>query len=180
MIEIRFHGRGGQGAVVASNLLADAAFSEGKDAKAFPYFGVERRGAPVMAYTRISDKPIVIRSQIYEPDWVVVLDPTLLEATDVLGGLKPHGGILINTDRCLPTGWEHRCAAVAATQIAIKNGLGSEMAPIVNTAMLGAFSRFTGLVSLASVLEAIESSALRDRERNMAAAREAYDQVREL
>jgi len=88
LIEIRFHGRGGQGAVVASNMLADAAFREGKHVQAFPFFGVERRGAPVSSFTRINDTPIKIRSQVYTPDYVIVLDSTLIDITDVTSGLK--------------------------------------------------------------------------------------------
>ncbi len=87
MIEIRFHGRGGQGAVVASNILADAAFREGKYVQAFPYFGVERRGAPVTSFTRIDKNPIKIKSQVYTPNYVVVLDPTLMGVTDITSGL---------------------------------------------------------------------------------------------
>ncbi|MCK5562096.1 MAG: 2-oxoacid:acceptor oxidoreductase family protein, partial [Thermoplasmata archaeon] len=99
MIEIRFHGRGGQGAVVASNILAEAAFREGKDVQAFPYFGVERRGAPVTAFTKIDEKPIRVRSQIYEPDHVIVLDQSLLRSIDVAQGIKPGGLILVNIDK---------------------------------------------------------------------------------
>ena len=99
MIEIRFHGRGGQGAVIGANILAQAAFKEGKDVQAFPYFGVERRGAPVTAFTKIDHRPVRIKSQIYEPDYVVVLDASLLKAVDVDQGLKPGGIVLINTDK---------------------------------------------------------------------------------
>ena len=99
MIEIRFHGRGGQGAVTAANLLAMAAFREGKDVQAFPYFGVERRGAPVTAFTKIDDRPVRIKSQIYEPDHVIVMDSSLLKAVDVDQGLKNGGVILVNTDK---------------------------------------------------------------------------------
>ncbi|EQD62299.1 hypothetical protein B1B_07325, partial [mine drainage metagenome] len=96
MLEIRFHGRGGQGAVVASELLAEAVFLDGKVAQSFPFFGVERRGAPVTAFTRIEDHPIQIRSFIEEPDVVVVLDPGLLRDTPVTEGLKPGGLLLVN------------------------------------------------------------------------------------
>ena len=97
MIEIRFHGRGGQGAVVASNILAEAAFMEGKDVCSFPFFGVERRGAPVTAFTRVDSRPIRVKSGIYAPDHVIVLDPSLLKAVDVLAGLKKGGIVLVNT-----------------------------------------------------------------------------------
>ena len=99
MIEIRFHGRGGQGAVTAANILAEAAFREGNDVQAFPYFGVERRGAPVTAFTKIDKKPIRVKSQIYEPDYVVVLAPQLVQAINVAEGLKPDGIVIINTNK---------------------------------------------------------------------------------
>jgi len=96
--EIRIHGRGGQGSVTAAELLAVAAFEDGKYSQAFPAFGVERRGAPIMAFTRISEHPIRLRSQIYEPDYVIVQDATLIETVDVASGAKPKGKILINTE----------------------------------------------------------------------------------
>ena len=99
MYEVRFHGRGGQGAVTAARLLADAAFREGKDVQSFPIFGVERRGAPVAAFTRMDDKPIDIKTQIYEPDVVIVLDPTLIGVIDVADGLKDNGKIVINSKK---------------------------------------------------------------------------------
>ena len=99
MKEIRLHGRGGQGSVTAAEMIAVAAFEDKRFSQAFPAFGVERRGAPVMAFARIADKPIRIRSQIYEPDYVIVQDVTLLDVVDVAAGLKPTGKIIINTDR---------------------------------------------------------------------------------
>jgi len=99
MIEIRFHGRGGQGAVTAAEILAKAVFEEGKYTQAFPSFGVERRGAPVTAFTRISDEPIRRRYQIYEPKYVVVLDETLANVVNLTSGLKDDGAVLINTER---------------------------------------------------------------------------------
>ena len=99
LIEIRWHGRGGQGAKTASLLLADAAFNTGKYIQGFPEYGPERMGAPITAYNRISTKPITIHSNIYEPDYVVVVDDTLLEAVDVTAGLKKTGGIVINSTR---------------------------------------------------------------------------------
>ena len=99
MIEIRFHGRGGQGAVVASRLLAVAAAGEGKDVQSFPFFGVERRGAPVTAFTKIDSGRIYVKSMIYEPDYVVVMDPSLLTAVDVTSGLKEDGVLLVNSGR---------------------------------------------------------------------------------
>jgi len=99
MKEIRIHGRGGQGSVTAAELLAVAAFEDGKYSQAFPAFGVERRGAPVMAFMRLDDKPIRLRSQIYEPDYVIVQDATLVDVVNVAAGAKPDGFIIINTEK---------------------------------------------------------------------------------
>ncbi|MCX8103228.1 MAG: 2-oxoacid:acceptor oxidoreductase family protein [Candidatus Bipolaricaulota bacterium] len=181
MIEVRFHGRGGQGAVVASEILATALFKEGKFVQAFPAFGVERRGAPVMAFLRFDSVPIRRRCQIYEPDHVVVLDPTLLLAVDVTAGLKPDGTILINSDSP-PENFaalqKFLVATVPAGEIAVAHNLGTRTNPIVNTAILGAFARLTGFVSLETLLDAIaEKIPERQRERNQAAARAAYERV---
>ncbi len=180
MIEIRFHGRGGQGAVVASQVLAAAAFGEGKDVQAFPYFGVERRGAPVTAFTKIDENRIRNKAMIYEPDYVVVLEPSLLSAVNVTEGLKENGAILVNTEEDPDTISEmlgvKRVATVPATKIAIENRLGSKAQPIVNTALVGAFARMSGLVSIDSVNKAIIDLP-RFPERNAKAAREAYDAV---
>jgi 2-oxoacid:acceptor oxidoreductase gamma subunit (pyruvate/2-ketoisovalerate family) len=178
MIEVRFHGRGGQGAVVASRLLADAAFREGKDVQAFPYFGVERRGAPVTAFTKIDDKRIRDKSMIYEPDYVVVLERSLLQAVNVMEGLRPNGMVLVNTEDA-PEAIRRtidppRLATVNATKIAIANKLGTSVQPIVNTAIVGAFAKATGIVSIGSV-EAAIMTLPRSPERNAKAAREAYD-----
>ncbi|MFN4218239.1 MAG: 2-oxoacid:acceptor oxidoreductase family protein [Candidatus Bipolaricaulia bacterium] len=182
MIEVRFHGRGGQGAVVASEILATALFKEGKFVQAFPAFGVERRGAPVMAFLRFDSLPIRRRCQIYEPDHVVVLDPTLLSAVDVTAGLKPDGSILINSDsppESFTALQKFLVATVPAGEIAVAHNLGTRTNPIVNTAILGAFVRLTGFVSLETLLDAIaEKVPERQRERNQAAARVAYERVR--
>jgi 2-oxoacid:acceptor oxidoreductase gamma subunit (pyruvate/2-ketoisovalerate family) len=180
MIEIRFHGRGGQGAVVASKLLASAFFKEGKFVQSFPAFGVERRGAPVMAFLRSNNERIKLRTNIYQPDHIVVLDPTLIEVVDVTGGLKPEGWVLINSDRH-PGEFKNfssfRVATIDASRIAVKHGLGSRTQPIVNTAILGAFSRSTGLVSIDAVVESIEESAPVKKEANVQAALEAYEDI---
>ena len=180
MIEIRIHGRGGQGAVIASEVLADAAFREGKYVQAFPAFGVERRGAPVVAFTRISDSPIRIRCQIYTPDHILVLDPTLIEAVNVTQGLKEGGWILVNSPQPphelgLPP--RYRVATVDANAIAVRHRLGTRTAPIVNTAILGAFARVTGIVGLEAVLEAIQEFVPTKPKDNVAAAKEAYESV---
>ncbi len=152
MKEIRFHGRGGQGAVTAADLLAVAAFYDGKYSQAFPFFGVERRGAPVTAFARIDDRYIRIRSQIYEPDYIVVQDPTLLEVVDVAHGLKPEGMAIVNSEKKVRLNTKAEVRSIDATRIALEI-LG---APIVNTAMLGSFAAATNLVSLGSIKKAIE------------------------
>ncbi len=179
MIEIRFHGRGGQGAVIASNILAEAAFLEGKSVSAFPYFGVERRGAPVTAYTRIDDKEIRVKSGIYEPDYVVVMDQSLIKAVDVVAGLKPGGKVIINTTRS-PGDFDLGDAdvyTVDATGIAIDNRLGSKAAPIVNSAILGGFVKISGVVELDSLLKGVRSLAPVKKEENATAADQAYSKV---
>jgi len=180
MIEIRFHGRGGQGAVVAAKILADAFFREGKHVQSFPAFGVERRGAPVTAFTRIDNEPILIRCNIYEPDIVVVLDPTLLNETDVVGGFKRGGTILLNSphgETDISAFEASTVATVDATEIAVRQGLGTSSNPIVNTAILGAFARATGLVNIEAVVDSILEGVPKGPEENAAAAREAYEQV---
>jgi len=181
MIEIRFHGRGGQGSVIASKILAKAFFMEGKYVSSFPYFGVERRGAPVTAFTRVDDKPIRAKYQIYEPDYVIVLDPSLLKAVNVLHGIKENGWVLVNTikkpEEIRKTLDFPNIATVDATTIAIKHRLGSQAAPIVNTAILGAFAKVSGLVKIETVMNAIRESAPAKREENAQAAKEAYESV---
>lgn len=181
MIEIRFHGRGGQGVVVASEVLADASFHEGKRVQSFPAFGVERRGAPVMAFTRIDDKPIRIRCQIYQPDHVVILDPTLLEVLDVTAGLKAGGSVLLNSaedPRAFGLHDRFRVATVDANHIAFKYRLGPRNAPIVNTAILGAFSRLTGIVGLEALNAAVRAAVPIRPEENVAAVQEAAESIR--
>ncbi|MBE6494513.1 MAG: pyruvate ferredoxin oxidoreductase subunit gamma [Methanosphaera stadtmanae] len=157
MIEIRFHGRGGQGAVTAAEILAKAVFEEEKYTQAFPSFGVERRGAPVTAFTRISDEPIRRRYQIYEPQYVVVLDEGLANVVNVTSGLKEGGKLLINTETgVLPNIDESKIITekVDATQIAL-DFIGKN---IVNTIMLGFLSAKTGVVSIDSLLKVIDET----------------------
>jgi len=180
MIEIRFHGRGGQGAVIASKILASALFKEGKYAQSFPAFGAERRGAPVMAFTRYDKKTITRRSQVYEPDHVVVLDEPILDVVDVTSGLKLGGWILINTPKpssAFANFTDFRVATVDANRIAQENGLGSTTAPVVNTVILGAFAKITGLVGLKAILEGIQEYVPAKAEANIAAAKAAYEQT---
>ncbi len=181
MIEVRFHGRGGQGAVVASKALTSAAFDEGRSVQAFPAFGVERRGAPVMAFARIDDKPIQIRSQIYQPDHLVVLDATLIETVEVTSGLKRNGLILINSEHP-PEAFAHlgrfHVATVDAARIAVEHGLGTRQQPIVNTSILGAYAKASGAVGLDAILRAIDDAVPSGTEANQAAARDAHEAVR--
>lgn len=175
MIEIRFHGRGGQGAVTAAEILAKAAFEDGKYVQAFPFFGVERRGAPVMAFTRIDDKPIRRRYQVYNPDYVVVLDDGLLEVVDVFSGLKNDGMVILNTAKEAPSHEGSETHVIDATSIALeKLGL-----PIVNTVMLGAFAGSTGQVTLDSIIKIIkETFPGKIGEKNADAAQAAFEHIK--
>ena len=180
VLEIRFHGRGGQGSVIAAELLARAAFKEGKNVQSFPFFGVERRGAPVAAFCRVSDQPIRLRTSITTPDIVIVLDPGLLKTVPVTKGAKPGGLLLVNTERGpdrVGIPFDGRVATVDATSIAIAHGLGSRTQPIVNTSILGAFAKVSGVVSLDSVVAAIKESVPAKREENAAAAVDAYEKA---
>ena len=180
MIEIRFHGRGGQGTVVASKILADAVTREGKYVQAFPEFGVERRGAPVAAFARISDTKIWPRHKIYEPDHIVILEPTLIGAVPLLDGLKPGGWILVNTAKKpseLSFSKDYKVATVNATKIALKYRLGSAASPIVNTAIVGAFAKIIPVVKLETLLDAVEEGVPIKPKENRNAAEEAYHSV---
>lgn len=182
MIEVRFHGRGGQGVVVASELLARAAFKMGFEVSSFPFFGVERRGAPVTAYARLDINPIRIKSSIYAPDYIVVLDNSLLKVIDVLEGLKPGGSVLINypngkKPEGLAPGFKYY--VLDATSIAAAHGIGSQTAPIVNTAIMGGFARMCPSIALDPILESIRDLAPAKEEENVAAAREAYGRTTE-
>ena len=180
MVEIRFHGRGGQGTVVASKILADALAKEGNFVQAYPEFGVERRGAPVYAFLRIDNKMIYDKSRIYNPDHVVVVDPTLVDVIDVTEGLKEGGLIMINSDK-KPEEFKFpkkfRVATINATEIAVKHRLGNLAAPIVNTAIVGAVVRFLNLTGIESLLQAIREGISIKPEDNIRAAREAYDKA---
>jgi pyruvate ferredoxin oxidoreductase gamma subunit/2-oxoisovalerate ferredoxin oxidoreductase gamma subunit len=181
MFEIRFHGRGGQGAVMAAEITALAAFLDGKYPQSFPSFGLERRGAPVAAFLRVDNEKITIRQGIYHPDFVVVMDPTLLEIGTTLAGLKPGGGILVNTT--LPPGAVDApsglaIGTVAARDIALEHNLGNRLLPIINTTIIGALVRMTGVVSMESLLDAIgQSIGPKRAEANQSAARRAHGSV---
>jgi 2-oxoacid:acceptor oxidoreductase gamma subunit (pyruvate/2-ketoisovalerate family) len=180
MYEIRFHGRGGQGAVVASTVLASAFFKEKKFVQAFPSFGAERRGAPVVAFTRVSDQEIRERFGIYEPDCLIILDSSLTRRKDIALGLKEGQWIIINSDK-RPEDYlflgPYRVATLDANTIAQKYGLGSASVPIVNTTILGAFSRVTQAVTIESIMDAVRENVPSQPENNAKAALEAFQKV---
>jgi len=171
--EIRIHGRGGQGAVTTAELIAIAAFKDGKYSQAVPNFGPERRGSPVEAYCRLSKEFITLRTQVYDPDYVIVLDDSLPNVVDITKGLAKNGMILINSDEKKKFGFP--TYTVDANRIAM-TVLGK---PIVNTVMLGAFAKATNLVSLKSLLEAIgerfEGVMI---EKNVQAIKKAYEETK--
>jgi pyruvate ferredoxin oxidoreductase gamma subunit len=183
MFEARIHGRGGQGVVTGAELLSTAAFFEGRHAQAFPSFGSERTGAPVVAFCRISDKEIRLREPILEPDCLIVQDPTLFKVIDVFAGLRPTGYLLVNTSRSfadlhirepagrLPKG---HAVTVPATELALKH-VGR---PVPNAALLGAFAALAQIVHIDSVKRAIEEAFPgKLGSANAAAATQAYEFV---
>lgn len=178
MIEIRFHGRGGQGAVTSAELLALAAIEEGKYAQAFPSFGPERRGAPVVAFCRIDDQPIRIRANIYEPDIVVVLDASLLKIVNVASGLKPDG-LVVTTSSDSPEAVKdllkikNRIGVVDAIKIA-REILGL---PITNTTMLGSLVKTAGLVNKEAFYPPFKERFGRIAEKNIVAFEKAYQET---
>jgi len=180
MREIRFHGRGGQGAVVASEMLAAMYFEMGEYVQAFPAFGVERRGAPVLAFTRVDYKPIEIHYGIYEPDHVIVLDQTIIELINVAGGLKKDGFILINSEKSVkefPQFDAFEVFTVDVNSIARRHKLGIAALPIVNTAILGAYTAASGALPIEKVRDVILRLAPSKNEENAAAAVEAYNSI---
>ncbi|HIH26939.1 MAG TPA: pyruvate ferredoxin oxidoreductase [Methanoregulaceae archaeon] len=173
MYEIRIHSRGGQGGVTAARLLAIAAFRDGKHATACPFYGAERRGAPVVSYVRIDDRPIRVYSQIRNPDLVVVLDPSVMEVVDVLHGLKPGGQVLINgSDAEKIQGYPAH--AIDLTGIALRENLVVAGSPILNTPVLGALAKM-GIISVDSARTAIREMFA--DERNVKAAEAAYTEL---
>ncbi len=181
-IEIRWHGRGGQGAVTANEILAGAALKEGKFIKAFPEFGPERMGAPIRAFARISDEPITVHSQVYYPDVVLVIDATLLKGGKVVEGLKDDGAVIAN----YPEDNDHLAQAVGRSNVhavnATKIALETIGRPMTNTAMLGALVRITNVVSLDSIMEEMRvkmSGKLSKEvvEKNLKAIQRAYEEV---
>lgn len=178
ILEVRWHGRGGLGAVTSAELIARAAISEGKYAQSFPSFGPERRGAPVLAFVRISDEFIRIRTDIHEPDIVVVLDPGLLRVVDVTAGLKENGKIIVNSRKSPEQlksdfGYKWPAASVNASKIARE----TIKLPITNTAMIGAFLKITDVVKINSVVEELKERFGARAEANIEAMKRAYNEV---
>lgn len=174
MIEIRIHGRGGQGSVTMAELLAEAAYYGGKTAQAFPNFGVERRGAPVTAYVRIDDKEIRLRSQVYSPDYAIVQDTSLLAGGVILADLKKTATILMNSCK------EYVCTVPSGVKIRDidATGIAREVIgrPIINTVLLGAFAAMSGLIELSAVEKAIRRRFSGEiAEKNVAAAKRGYE-----
>ncbi|MFQ5996411.1 MAG: 2-oxoacid:acceptor oxidoreductase family protein [Dehalococcoidales bacterium] len=178
LIEIRWHGRGGQGAVTSAELVAQAAINEGKYAQAFPSFSPERRGAPVLAFNRINpDEPIRTRAEVDQPDVVIILDSTLLSILDATSGLKKNGTVIINTRKSAKEvrseiGISGRLAIVDATGIAQESGV-----PAVNTTMIGALIKATNVITLKSMKEPLEKRFGRVAERNLKAMERAYQET---
>ncbi len=183
MFQVRIHGRGGQGVVTAAEMLSIAAFEEGRHAQAFPSFGSERTGAPVVAFCRIADQEIRLREPIMEPDALIIQDPTLLHQVDVFAGLKPDGFILINTNKTFEElGLAEfvvgrpleRLCTVAATEISLRL-VGR---PVPNVPLLGGFAAASGVIKLESVVKAINDKfSGKVAAGNIAAATEAFNQV---
>ena len=178
MIEIRFHGRGGQGAVTSAELTALAAIEHGKYAQAFPAFGPERRGAPVLAFVRVSEEPIRTREKISQPDIVVVLDPTLLDIVNVSAGLKEDGIVVLNTTKSVEevrkaSGIKSKLALVDATRIAIETmGI-----PITNTTLLGAMLKATNLLPVSALEGPLQTRFGRIAGKNIQAFKRAYEET---
>lgn len=182
MYEIRFHGRGGQGAVLASKILAKALVEEGKHVKAIPSFGFERRGAPVSAFLRFDDHPIRKTTNIYHPDCVICLDPTLPNSVDIFSGVQP-GGVWVQATRKAPEQVDLP-AGLSLVGFCDAFGIALEVfgRPITNTIMLGSLAGTTGIVSLDALARGMESVAFRDAalEKNVTAVRRGYDETRRL
>ena len=182
MLKIRFHGRGGQGAVTAANLLVAAALKDGnKGVQAFPFFGAERRGAPVRAFARISEDEIHLRSEIYTPDIVIVLDETIMDVVDVLKGLKKDGKLLINT-RKKPSDFDFskkfKVSTVDATGVALKHKILVGGIPVVNTPILGAVPKILDRVTLKAIQGTVKGKWKGElANKNVNATQDAFDQV---
>ncbi|HMK75570.1 MAG TPA: 2-oxoacid:acceptor oxidoreductase family protein [Thermodesulfobacteriota bacterium] len=177
MIEIKFKGRGGQGAVVASEILGRALFLEGKYPQCFSLFGGERRGAPVVGFLRVDEEPILLKCQIKHPDQMIIFDLSLADEKEVFRELKPKGFILINSNREIgffKNFRGYRIGLIDASLIARKAGLGGTF----NTAMLGAYIRLTQLVKMQTLIEAVRGMVPTKIELNIEAVKEAYEQAK--
>jgi 2-oxoacid:acceptor oxidoreductase gamma subunit (pyruvate/2-ketoisovalerate family) len=183
MLEIIISGRGGQGVVLASQILAAAFFKNGQKVQAFPSFGAERRGAPVSAFVRVDSAEMTLRCNVYRADWIVLLDAQSLENSTLVSSLKEGGALLVN-GTVVPESFEKPPKAglfmVDARAIALRLHLGGVLSPIMNTAMTGAFARASALVPLDSVIEAIREMVPAEKERNATAAAEAYEAVKQM
>lgn len=176
MLEIKFRGRGGQGAVIASEMLGKSFFLEGKYPQAFPFFGGERRGAPVFGFLRVDDQPILLKCQIKNPDHEVIFDVSLADVQEVLQELKPGGAILINTSQTIeqfPHWRAFKIGLVNAAEIARGAGLGENF----NTAILGAYVRMTGLVKLETMVSVVGKMVPSKAEGNVEAVRRAHGET---
>lgn len=179
MIEMRFHGRGGQGAVTSAELVAQAAIDTGKYATAFPSFGPERRGAPVVAFARVDERPVRIRSKVYNPDAVIVLDPSLVEIANPIEGLRDGGVLIINSSHDPATirkqlSFSGRLAVVDATRIA-KEVIGL---PITNTTMVGALVKATNLLTIEALKEPFKRRFGKIASRNIEAMQRAWEETK--
>jgi 2-oxoisovalerate ferredoxin oxidoreductase gamma subunit len=177
MIEIKFKGRGGQGAVVASEILGRAFFLEGKYPQCFSLFGGERRGAPVVGFLRVDEEPILLKCQIKHPDQMIIFDLSLTEEKEILQELKPDGSVLINSNRDIGSFGKlrgYRIGLIDAGAIARRVGLGGTF----NTAMLGAYIRLTHLVKMDTLIEAVRRMVPAKIEENIEAAKEAFGQTK--
>ncbi len=187
MFEFRLHGRGGQGIVVAASIFAEAVFLEGFYARAFSLFGAERRGAPVTAFIRVSKDRLMPRSRIYQPDYVVVFDSTITGST-LIAGLKDEGTLLVNGGESwddnltgiLGPDNRYQIKTVDATQIAWKHKLAIGSFPMVNTVMLGAMGRISGLTSLENLISSIKKRVSASIDANISAVTEGYERVKEV
>ena len=177
MREITVFGRGGQGAVVAAEILAEAYFYEGFYTQSFPSFGVERRGAPVTAFLRVDKEFIYLRSMIYRAQMGIVLSPDVVNSLTFKPSLVDHAVLVINSGTSLDKAAEYDSHYIDATGIALKYELGSKAQPLVNTPMLGAFARVSGDLSLNNLVKAVENNVPLKIENNVSAVRDAYNTV---
>ncbi len=180
MIEIRFHGRGGQGAVTSAEILAISAINSGKYAQAFPSFGPERRGAPVQAFARISDEKILDRTKVYNPDIVVVLDPSIMEIVNVIEGLKQNGTLVVNTVKNPEDVKKElgRDDITVGTVNATKIALDTIGRPITNIVMLGALLKVKPLIPVDLINEPLKERFGKIADKNIEACKIAYEQVK--